>query len=156
MDRLGSAGGRGLFDQNDHPVIGAGFSGRFADLKPTQRPAYTLALDWSGALSGFGVSLSLWHQANGWPTLEFWQFYGSMRVYEADLGQYLINIMVYMSWFLLPIWLGGLYRLFRPLNGRNYFFFGILFLVTLAIQYSLHATARMILELFIPLLAAGL
>ena len=97
----------------------------------------------------------LWQQANGWPTLDYWKFYGSTRVYKADLGQYLTNVLVYMSWFLLPFWLGGLYRLFRPLKGRNYFFFGVLFLVSLGIQYSLHSTARMILELFIPPLAAG-
>jgi len=97
----------------------------------------------------------LWQQANGWPTLEYWRNYGATRVYQATLGQYLTNILVYMSWFLLPVWIGGLCRLFRPMNGSRYHFFGILFIVSLGIQFYLHASARMILELFVPLLAAG-
>jgi hypothetical protein len=41
------------------------------------------------------------------------------------------------------------------LDGVKYVFLGLLFLVTLALMFILHATARMIMELFIPLLAAG-
>ncbi len=53
------------------------------------------------------------------------------------------------------MWLAGLYRIFRRLNGVNYGFFGLLFLVTLALMFGLHASARMLSELFVPLLAAG-
>ncbi len=97
----------------------------------------------------------LWQSANHWPTLEYWMNYGSQRVYQASLQQYLINILMYVSPLLLPLWLVGLVRIFRRLNGVNYRFLGILFLVTFALLFKLHATARMIIELFIPLLAAG-
>ena len=81
--------------------------------------------------------------------------YGSQRVYEASIQQYLTNILIYVSPLLLPLWLIGLYRIFRRLDGVNYGFLGLLFLVTFALMFMLHATARMIMELFIPLLAAG-
>jgi hypothetical protein len=55
----------------------------------------------------------------------------------------------------LPLWLIGLYRIFRRLDGVSYGFLGLLLLVTFVFLFVLHATARMILELFIPLLAAG-
>jgi 4-amino-4-deoxy-L-arabinose transferase-like glycosyltransferase len=97
----------------------------------------------------------LWQIANGWPTLEYWTNYGTLRVYQASLPQYLINVLVYMNQFLLPLWLVGLYRIFRPLDRTNYGFLGLMFLITLALMFLLHAAARMLAELFIPLLAAG-
>lgn len=97
----------------------------------------------------------LWQIANHWPTLEYWSNYGTVRVYQASIPQYLTNILVYMNPFLLPLWIVGLYRLFRRLNGVNYSFLGVLFLVTLVLEFSLHATVRMLIELFIPLIAAG-
>lgn len=96
-----------------------------------------------------------WQVANNWPTLEYWNNYGAARVYQASLSQYLINILVYMNPFLLPLWIMGLYRIFRNMDGVNYGFLGLLFGVTLALMFRLHASARMLAELFVPLLAAG-
>jgi hypothetical protein len=97
----------------------------------------------------------LWQSANHWPTLEYWMNYGSRRVYQASIQQYITNILIYVSPLLLPLWLIGLYRIFRRLNGVNYGFLGLLFLVSFALMFNLHATPRMLIELFIPLLAAG-
>ncbi|MBN2391319.1 MAG: glycosyltransferase family 39 protein [Anaerolineae bacterium] len=97
----------------------------------------------------------LWEVVNHWPTLEYWNAYGTSRVYQASMLQYLTNILVYMNPFFLPLWIFGLYRLLRPLNGVNYSFLGWLFLFTLALMFYLHASARMLGELFIPLIAAG-
>jgi 4-amino-4-deoxy-L-arabinose transferase-like glycosyltransferase len=97
----------------------------------------------------------LWQSANHWPTLEYWMNYGSQRVYQASIQQYAINILVYVSSLLLPVWLIGLYRIFRRFDGVSYAFLGLLFLATFALLFFLHATARMIIALFIPLLAAG-
>jgi 4-amino-4-deoxy-L-arabinose transferase-like glycosyltransferase len=96
-----------------------------------------------------------WQIANQWPTLDYWNNYGTIRVYQASLPQYFTNILVYMNPFFLPLWIAGLYRIFRRLNGVNYGFLGILFLVTLVLQFELHATVRMLGALFIPLIAAG-
>jgi hypothetical protein len=97
----------------------------------------------------------LWQSANHWPTLEYWKNYGSQRVYQASLQQYAINILMYLSPLLIPLWLLGLYRIFRRLDGVCYGFLVLLLLVTFVLLFFLHATARMIVELFIPLLAAG-
>jgi len=97
----------------------------------------------------------LWQFTNHWPTLEYWKIYGSQRVYQASIQQYIINILMYISPLLVPLWLLGLYRIFRRLDGVNYGFLGLLLLVTFVLLFFLHATARMIVELFIPLLAAG-
>lgn len=96
-----------------------------------------------------------WETANRWPTLEYWNNYGTLRVYQASLPQYFMNILVYMNPLLLPLWTFGLYRLFRRLNGVNYSFLGLLFLFTLTLMYYFHASVRMLGELFVPLIAAG-
>ena len=56
-----------------------------------------------------------------------------------------------MNPFLLPLFLAGLYRVFRRLKGVNYGFQGILFVVTLVLMFFLHATVRLLGATFIPL-----
>jgi hypothetical protein len=97
----------------------------------------------------------LWQITNHWPTLEYWNNYGTLRVYQTSLPQYLTNILISMNPFLLPLWIAGLYRIFQPLNGKKYGFMGVLFLVTLVLEFLLHAAVRMLAPLFIPLIAAG-
>ena len=97
----------------------------------------------------------LWQVTNGWPTLEYWTNYGTLRAYRASLPEYLTNLLVYMSLLLLPFWLVGLYRLPRRLGGVDYSFLALLFAVTLALLFILHSSARMLAELFMPLLAAS-
>jgi hypothetical protein len=96
-----------------------------------------------------------WQVANHWPTLEYWTSYGTLRVYQASVPQYLINVIAYMNVLLLPLWLLGLYRIFRRLDGVDYSFLGILFAATLVVMFFLHASVRMLVELFGPLLAAS-
>jgi hypothetical protein len=76
-------------------------------------------------------------------------------MYHASIQQYFTNILIYMSPFLMPLYAAGLYRIFRRMGGVNYGFLGLLFLVTLVLMYVLLTPARMLVELFIPLLAAG-
>ncbi|MFZ6028550.1 MAG: glycosyltransferase family 39 protein [Chloroflexota bacterium] len=97
----------------------------------------------------------IWQFANHWPSLEYWRNYAAWRVYDASVGQYLTNILAYMGVLLLPLWMAGLYRIFRQLDGTNYAFLGLLFFVTVALLFALHASIRLLAELFIPLLAAG-
>jgi hypothetical protein len=97
----------------------------------------------------------LWQFANRWPTLEYWTNYGTLRVYQASFSEYLTNLLVYMGLLLLPLWLIGLYRIFRRLDGVDYSFLGLLFAITLALMFILHSSTRMLAELFMPLLAAS-
>jgi len=135
--------------------LGPGFL--VALLASKHRKDLTTPWPWLGA----GICLVLvlpyllWQFANHWPTLEYWMNYGSQRVYQASLQQYIINLLIYISPLLLPLWLMGLYRIFRRLDNVNYSFMGLLLLVTFVLMFILHATARMIIELFVPILAAG-
>jgi 4-amino-4-deoxy-L-arabinose transferase-like glycosyltransferase len=112
---------------------------------------------WLGALICLAVvsPYLFWQNANHWPTIEYWNNYGTIRVFKASLPQFLTNILVQMNPLLLPLWLAGLYRIFRRLNGVNYAFLGLLFLFTAALMFTLHSAARMLAALFMPLLASG-
>lgn len=97
----------------------------------------------------------LWQIANQWPTLEYWANYSTLRVYHASVLEYLTTLLIYTHPFLLPLWVAGLYRIFRPLDGTNYSFLGLLFLVTFLLMFVMHTPSRMLGALFMPLLAAG-
>ncbi|CAG0933521.1 hypothetical protein TFLX_03090 [Thermoflexales bacterium] len=112
---------------------------------------------WLGALLCLIVIAPylFWQIANHWPTVEYWTNYGVGRVYQASVTEYLTSILVYMNPLLLPLWIVGLFRLFRPFDRTNYACLGVMFIVTLVLMFLLHAPARLLAELFIPLLAAG-
>jgi hypothetical protein len=97
----------------------------------------------------------IWQVANQWPTLEYWNNYGTIRVYQATIPQYLTNILVYMNPFLLPMWIIGVIHIIRRYKRIEFSFPGMLFLFTLILMFSLHASARMLAELFIPIIAAS-
>ena len=97
----------------------------------------------------------VWQWVNHWPTLEYWMNYGTIRVYQASLQQYLLNAIISMNLFLIPLWILGLYRLLRRMDGVSYRFFIWLFLVTFGLLFVRHATIRLLAELFIPLIAAA-
>jgi hypothetical protein len=96
-----------------------------------------------------------WQVANGFPSMEYWTNYGTSRLYDVSLKQYLINILILTSQFLLPLWLAGLYRIFRPFDKVKISVLGFLFLFTFALMFSISASVRQLIALFMPLLAAG-
>ena len=97
----------------------------------------------------------VWELANHWPTLEYWNNYGGIRMYPHVHTAVLHEYSYLYDPFLMPLYVIGLYRIFRRLDGVNYGFLGLLFLITLVLMYVLLTPARMLAELFIPLLAAG-
>jgi hypothetical protein len=97
----------------------------------------------------------IWEFASGWPTIEYWRNYGATRMYRGSLLQVLSNLLTYMNPLLLPLWLAGLYRVFRRMDKVDYSFLGILFAATLTLMLLLNSAMRMLAELFFPLLAAA-
>jgi len=97
----------------------------------------------------------LWQVANGWPTLEYWTNYGTIRMDRASLPEFLIGVLLIAGPLLLPLCLGGLYRIFRRLDGVDYRFLGWLFVVTAVTLFIRNTPVRMIVEIYMPLLAAG-
>jgi hypothetical protein len=152
---LGALAGVACMTKMTLPFLGPGFL--IALLISKYRKDLLTPWPWLGAAICLIVvsPYLIWQVVNDWPTLEYWTAYGTARVYEASVAQYATNVFMYMNPFFLPLWLAGLYRLFRRLDDTDYSFLGLLFVFTLALMFLLHASARMLAELFIPLLAAG-
>jgi hypothetical protein len=133
------------------PLWGPGFLA--ALLLTNRRKDLLTGAPWLGA-AVFLILLVpyvLWEAANNWPTLAYWSAYSSRRLYPASLMEFLANIFYSMNPVLLPVYALGLYRIFR----RKFAFLGVLFLVSLAVGFSLHVRTWMLAALFLPLIAAG-
>ncbi len=152
---LGALAGVACITKMTLPFLGPGFL--IALLISKYRKDLLTPWPWLGALICLAIisPYLIWQRVNDWPTLEYWTAYGTGRVYQASVSQYFINILMWMNPFLLPLWLAGLYRIFRRLADTNYTFLGLLFVLTLVLMFRLHTSARMLTELFIPLFAAG-
>lgn len=110
---------------------------------------------------GLGIILVLispylfWEYSNQWPTLEYWASYRANVLPELSVWQYLVNILLLMNPLLLPLLALGLYRVFKRFGDVDYSFFAVLFLVSLVFLFGLKAKTYMLVELFMPLIAAG-
>lgn len=92
-----------------------------------------------------------WNAAHGWPTIEFWQNYGN-KLNPASPFSFILQQILIMNPGLFPIWLGGLYFVFRP-AGRKYRVFGVAYLVLLVI-FMLQNAKNYFLAPFYPVLFA--
>ena len=95
-----------------------------------------------------------WEFVNQWPSLEFWKNYSDF-LYRAAPLEYFIALVVSVNPVAFPIIVAGLYRIFRRFEDTNYYFIGILFLITTVLLFGLHARYHMLAALVNPLIAAG-
>jgi hypothetical protein len=148
---MGMLAGAACLTKMTLPLWGPGFLA--ALLLTNRRKDLLTDAPWLGA-AVFLILLVpyvLWETANHWPTLAYWSAYSSRRLYPASLMEFLANIFFSMNPVLLPVYALGLYRVFR----RKLAFLGVLFLVSLAVGFSLHVRTWMLAALFLPLIAAG-
>src|SRR5512133_176247 len=94
----------------------------------------------------------IWNAVNGWPTIEFWQNYGS-KVFQASPLVFLLQQIAIMHPISLPLWLSGLVFLFTQ-KGKQYRPFGWMYLVLFLIFMLQHAK-NYFLAPFYPLLFAS-
>jgi hypothetical protein len=92
-----------------------------------------------------------WNGAHGWPTLEFWRNYGD-KLNPTNPLSYIFQQIMIMNPGLFPVWLGGLYFVFRP-EGKKYRVIGIAYLVLLGI-FMLQNAKNYFLAPFYPVLFA--
>jgi hypothetical protein len=97
----------------------------------------------------------LWQVNNHWPTLKYWINYGTFRLRPASVPDYAAEILYAMNPAFFPVYLIGLWRIFRRFGETNYGFLGVMFLGTLVLLFFLHAKIGMLAELFMPLIASG-
>lgn len=97
----------------------------------------------------------VWQMINGWPTLDYWMYYESGRTYKSSIAEYLINIIIIMNPFTLPLWTAGIYKIMLPKIRGGYRFIGVMFIASFMLLFLLSAKAYMLAAFFVPLYSAG-
>jgi 4-amino-4-deoxy-L-arabinose transferase-like glycosyltransferase len=110
---------------------------------------------WAGGAIALAFLLPyvLWNVAHGLPTVEFWANYGS-KVYRAGPVEFILQQILTMHPFTLPIWLTGLVFLLLPAGGR-FRPLGWMYLVLLSVFIVQGAKSYFLTPFYPVLLAAG-
>jgi hypothetical protein len=95
----------------------------------------------------------IWNAANGWPTIEFFAAYGN-KVYQASPLEFIVQQILIMHPFTLPLWGMGLVYLFSK-RGETYRPLGWSYVVLLLIFMLQHAKNYFLAPMYPVLFAAG-
>ncbi len=124
-------------------------------LLSSQRSQFRRWQIWAGG----GIALAFllpyiaWNVAHGLPTVEFWANYGQ-KVSRASPLEFIVQQILIMHPFTLPVWLTGLVFFFRP-AGRPYRALGWMYPVLLAVFILQGAKFYFLVPFYPVLLAAG-
>jgi hypothetical protein len=97
----------------------------------------------------------IWELENGIPTVEYWAGYDKTLLYSYSPQQLLINVSYAMNYAVAPLLVAGLARLLWPIGTTSYRFLLVMFAVTVGLIFYLHGKSFMLLELLMPVVAAG-
>jgi hypothetical protein len=96
-----------------------------------------------------------WQAAHGFPVLEFTGAYASGKTYQATPMEFIVQQLLAMQPFAIPLWLAGLYFLFRHPDGRPYRAFGWGYLILFVVFMVQHAKFYWMSSAYPPVFAAG-
>jgi hypothetical protein len=95
----------------------------------------------------------IWNAANGWPTLEFFANYGS-KVYQASPLEFIVQQILIVHPFTLPLWIMGLVYLFSK-KGEAYRPLAWCYLILMLIFMIQHTKYYFLSPMYPVLFAAG-
>ena len=123
-------------------------------LSPSTRRYYRERWLWLGAAiaAAFLLPYALWNAANSWPTVEFWRHYGGLSG-GGPLG-FLVNQLLAINVFNLPLVVAGLLFYFRTPAGKPYRALGWTYVVLYALFTVMNAKSYFLAPAY-PMLYAG-
>ncbi len=95
----------------------------------------------------------IWNAANDWPTIEFFAAYGN-KVYQASPLEFILQQILIMHPFTLPLWVMGIIYLFSK-KGEQYRPLGWIYVLLLFIFMLQHAKNYFLAPMYPVLFAAG-
>jgi len=97
----------------------------------------------------------VWQLASGWPTLEFWKVYASGKTYPVTPVEFVLQQILIMNPFTLPLWLAGLGWYLFSREGKLYRPLGIAYAVLFVVLMLTQAKNYFLAPAYPMLLAAG-
>ena len=95
----------------------------------------------------------IWNATNGWPTLEFFAAYGN-KVYQASPLEFIVQQILIVHPFTLPLWVMGLFYLFSK-KGETYRPLAWCYIILLLIFMLQHSKNYFLAPMYPVLFAAG-
>jgi hypothetical protein len=153
---LGVLLGLGLENKHSTAFFGAGIL--VGLLLTPERRHFANKWIWLGGVIAFAIALPniLWQALHHWPTYELLSNIAhSNKNVALSPAQFIAQQINFMNPVTLPLWLGGLVRLFGSRAGRRYCAIGIIYVVTLAEFIILHGKSYYLAPAYPMLFAAG-
>jgi hypothetical protein len=153
---FGVLAGLGLLNKYSMAVFGMGIV--IGLLFTPERKAFTRKWIWIAGAVAFLIFLPnfIWNVHRDWPFVQLMHnIHASGRDVELNPVQFILEQILMVNPFALPLWLAGLIWLFFGSEGRRYRTLGWAFLVTFGVFMVLHGKDYYIAPAYPMLFAAG-
>jgi hypothetical protein len=152
---FGLVAGLGILNKHSMLFFGSGIV--VGLLFTPARRHYTSKWIWTGAAISFFLSLPnlVWEIRNGWPTIALLRSVMGTKYAVVSTWDYIWQQSLLTLPLAAPIWLAGLWYLFRDSQGKKYAVLGWAYLTVLAEMLVLHGKIYYLAPAYIMLLAAG-
>jgi hypothetical protein len=121
------------------------------------RKQYLTKWPWLGVLAAVVIILPalIWQIKNGFPIAQYWVAYSGSKAVHANPLEFIVMQVVGMNFFLLPLWLIGLWYFLFDKEGRKYNLLGVIFVVIFLVCLITGAKMYMVIPAYAMLLAGG-
>ncbi len=152
---FGLVSGLGILNKHSMLFFKSGIAAGL--LFTSARREYASRWIWSGAAISFLLFLPnlLWEIRNNWPTVALLRSVIGTKYILVSPWEYICQQTLLTHPLAAPIWLAGLWYLFRDPEGKKYAVLGWAYLVVLLEMIVLHGKIYYLAPAYIMLLAAG-
>jgi hypothetical protein len=152
---FGVVAGLGLLNKHSMLFFGSGLAVGLL-LTPARR-AFASKWIWMGAAIAMLIFLPnlMWEWREGWPTIVLLRHVVGGKYATVGPWDYIWQQTLLTLPLSAPIWIGGLWFLFRDPRGKRYAVLGWAYLVVLVEMIALHGKIYYLAPAYIMLLAAG-
>jgi hypothetical protein len=152
---FGLIAGVGILNKHSMLFFGSGIA--LGLLFTPARRQYASKWIWAGAAVSFSLFLPnlLWEIRNGWPTIALLHSVIGTKYATVSPWEYIWQQTLFTHPLAAPIWLAGLWYLFRDSAGKKYAVLGWAYLTVLTEMLVLHGKIYYLAPAYIMLLAGG-
>ena len=125
-------------------------------LTPQRRLLFTRWTVFGGLIAlALFLPFILWNAANGWASVQYWAGYSQNHSGGGTPLDFLLNQILVMNPFLVPLWVAGLWYFFFSTRGARYRVFGWAYLILFVLFLVTQSKSYFLAPAYPPLFAGG-